>query len=443
MYARFMRTILPLLVIACWCLSPVFCAAETEEGLLQGAAERIEQHRKSDVTILVVDEAGQPVPDMQVSVEQTRHAFLFGCNFFQFGKFNNEADETSYRQQFAGLFNYATLGFYWPSYEPRKDQPNHTYTEEVARWCQEHGIATKGHPLAWNYFEPRWLPNDLAEIKRLQLERITDCVSRFRGLIDIWDVVNEATHFERDEFQKRSPRMTKMWEETGRVEFVDECFKTARAANPDATLLINDYRTDVKYVQLIEDMTKQALSRPYDVIGIQSHMHGGVWKNQQLWDVCERFAQFKVPLHFTEMTVLSGVAGWERRKEEDSWDSTPEGEKSQAQEVRRIYTMLFSHPAVTGITWWDFADRHAWQGAPAGLINKDLQPKPAYNVLKELVKSQWWTKLQVRTDAEGRATFRGFLGDYDAALVTADGKVVNMPLTVSRDQPNTFRIVMK
>ena len=405
MYASSIRFVTPIALLILCCLATSLKAADADDALLQGAAERIDKHRKADVSISVIDDTGKPVSGVAVAVEQKRHAFLFGCNFFQFGRFQTSADEEAYRGQFADLFNYATLGFYWPSYENRKDQPNHQYAQAVAEWCQGHGITTKGHPLAWNYFEPRWLPDDLAEVKRLQLARISDCVTRFRGLIDIWDVVNEATHFERGELVKRAPKLTKMWQETGRVEFVDQCFKEARGANPEATLLINDYRVDPAYADLIKKMTEKAGERPYNVIGIQSHMHDGVWTNQKIWEVCERFTPFDVPLHFTELTVVSGAAGWERRKAGQTWDSTPEGEKSQADEVRRIYTMLFSHPSVTAITWWDFADRNAWQGAPAGLIGKDLQPKPAYKVLHDLAKNQWWTKLQLQTDAEGARCF--------------------------------------
>ncbi len=440
---RIHRQALPWTVVILVCLSARIHAAPSNEELLDGAAERIEQHRKADVTILVADESGQPLSHARVSVEQTRHAFLFGCNFFQFGKFTRDADEQAYRQAFADLLNYATLGFYWPSYEPRKNQPEHAYTEEVARWCRDHAVTTKGHPLAWNYFEPRWLPDDLAEVKRLQLERITDCVSHFKGLIDMWDVVNEATHYEREELLKRAPRMTQMWEQTGRVEFVNECFAAARAANTEATLLINDYRTDVPYARLIEAMKEQAGNRPYDVIGIQSHMHGGVWSNSQLWEVCERYASFGVPLHFTELTILSGENGWERRQKGESWDSTPEGEKQQADDVKRIYTMLFSHPAVAAITWWDFSDRNAWQGAPAGLLNKDLQPKPAYRTLHDLVRNQWWTRAQLTTDEQGRAALRGFFGEYTVTVVTEDGKTVKLPMTLVRDGPNQWQITVK
>jgi GH35 family endo-1,4-beta-xylanase len=413
-----------------------------EDELWQGAAQRIEKYRKSDAVLVLVNKAGQPLPDVKVTVEQTRHQFLFGCNFFMYGKAGNQQDEDAYRTQFADLFNFATLAFYWPSYESRQGQPQHAYTEEAAKWCRDHGITTKGHPLAWNYFEPRWLPDDLQEVRRLQMERITDCVTRFRGLIDIWDVVNEATHYEREELQKRAPKMTKMWTEVGRVPFVNECLERARSANESGKLLINDYRVDPAYVQLIKDMTQQAGRRPYDVIGLQSHMHGGVWTNEKIWEVCELFAPFDVPLHFTELTVLSGVPGWERAKEGQPWPSTPEGEAQQAKDVARIYTLLFSHPAVAAITWWDFADRNAWQRAPAGLVGQDLRPKPAYTALRDLVKHQWWTRAELTTDAEGRVAFRGFLGDYKLTLRLASGKEIEAAYVLNQGPGDDTQIVV-
>ena len=82
--------------------------------------------------------------------------------------------------------------------------------------------------------------------------------------------------------------------------------------------------------------------------------------------------------------------------------------------------MLFSHPAVEAITWWDFSDRNAWQGAPAGFLRADMTAKPAYDRLLGLVKGQWWTRASGRSDADGRYDFRGFLGRY-RVTVKADG----------------------
>jgi GH35 family endo-1,4-beta-xylanase len=405
-----------------------------------GAAARIEEHRKADVVVTVTDAAGRPVPSARVEIEQTRHAFLFGCNAFLFGRAGNGRDEAAYREQFAGLFNFASLPFYWPSYEPRRGQTDHARIERVARWCRANGITPKGHPLAWNHSDPRWLPDGAAEVRALQMARIDECVRRFAGLIGVWDVVNEATHFERDEFKKRAPRMTAMWQETGRVEFVRECFRHARAAGPKATLLINDYRTDDAYAALLRELSEAPGGRPFDVIGIQSHMHGGTWSNAKVWEVCERFARIGVPLHFTEATILSGEARPQRARGGRAWPSTADGEKRQAEDVERFYTMLFSHPAVAGITWWDFSDRAAWQGAPAGLLRRDMSPKPAYERLRELIRKRWWTHATIRTGATGQAECRVFLGEHRVKVTTAAGARVVTTLSVTRGGDNRLTL---
>jgi endo-1,4-beta-xylanase len=415
----------------------------SDDELLATADARIEKQRKAEATVLVVDAAGNPLPGAKLTVEQTRHAFLFGCNIFLWGKLPSAQMEAAYREEFAGLLNYATLPFYWNTYEPRRGEPIHEHTEKVARWCQEHGIATKGHPLAWNSGDPRWLPDDLEEIRRLQMERIEDCVSRFSGLIDRWDVVNEVTHFDRPEFvEKRAPKHSAMWKKVGQIEFARECFVHARKAGPHATLLINDYRTDPAYERVIEQLVDKQGKRLYDVIGIQSHMHGGVWPNRKIWEVCQRFARFNVPLHFTETTIVSGPrqGGGPGRPQ---WPSTPEGEAFQAREVVRFYTMLFSHPAVEAITWWDFSDYGAWQGAPAGFLRKDMTPKPAYQQLRKLIKGKWWTQTTLQTGADGTAGFRGFLGDYKVTVTGAGIKAIAKEFALGRGEKNRWVVKLE
>jgi GH35 family endo-1,4-beta-xylanase len=274
--------------------------------------------------------------------------------------------------------------------------------------------------------DPRWLPKEPDEAMQFQLKRIGSCVQRFKNDIDIWDVVNEATHYDRDQIKKQAPILTEAIRKKGVRAYVRESFKAARQANPKATLLINDYRTDPDYAEKVISELRDENNRPmYDVIGIQSHMHGGCWPVKKTWEVCERFAKFGKPLHFTETTLVSGEQGWELNKERKDpnfrWVSTPEGEKRQAEQVAEFYRILFSHPAVEAITWWDFTDQNAWQQAPAGLIREDMTPKPAYNELERLIKGQWWTQAETTTDAEGAARFRGFLGQYEVSTIV-DGK---------------------
>jgi len=402
-----------------------------EREILEGAEERIARYRMGEAMLKVIDGGGNPMEGVPVTVSQIRHEFKFGCNIFLW-----EDEETEwqmeYRRRFAELLNYATLPFYWPFFEPERGRPRYEYMDKVSDWCGQNGIECKGHPLVWNYSAPKWIPKDPNEIKRLSDERVREIVSRYKGKIEIWDVVNEAT----DPWRFDNP-ITEAWRRFGQISFAVEPFKIAREANPNATLLINDYRTDPEYERVIEGLVDEDGRPVYDVIGIQSHMHGGVWSTERIWEVCERFSRFGVPLHFTETTILSGP------RAEGGWgETTPELEEKQADEVERFYTVLFSHSSVEAITWWDFSDRGAWQGAAAGFLRKDMSPKPAYERLMELVKGKWWTEIEGRTGSDGELKLRGFYGRYRVELQTLQGERRIIETELKRGEENlwVFRI---
>jgi len=411
-------------------------AIAQEEQVLSGAKERIEQHRKGEVTLVIQAPNGKPLPNAELTLTQMRHEFLFGCNIFRWGRIPDPKREELYRERFAAIFNYATLPFYWRGYEWERGKPNHGYTERVVAWCQEHGIVCKGHPLVWDHpaSSPEWLPDDFDEIERLSKQRVRDIVQRFAGRIDIWDVVNEPTHLE-----PSSPNKTKMaaWgTHIGAVAYTALHLKVAREANPKATLLVNDYRTDDAYLRILQQLKDEQGRWLFDVVGIQSHMHGGVWSASRTWQVCERFAQLGLPLHFTETTIVSGP-----RIDRERWgETTPEGEERQAEATARFYTLLFSHPAVQAITWWDFSDDGAWMGAPAGWLRKDMSPKPVYERMLGLIKGEWWTKASGRTDSKGEWRTRAFYGDYELTIRTPDGRVSKQKLSVRRGVDNSFKI---
>ena len=410
--------------------------AAQDEQLSAMASERIERHRKGEVTVIVQMPDGKPFAGAELSLTQTRHAFLFGCNIFRWGRIPDPQREEIYRQRFAAIFNYATLPFYWRGYEWERGKPNHGHTERVVAWCQEHGIVCKGHPLVWDHpaSSPEWLPDDFAEIERLSMQRVRDIVQRFAGRIDIWDVVNEPTHL-----GPNNPHKSKMaaWgAHLGPVAYTALHLKVARAANPKATLLVNDYRTDDAYLRILQQLKDEQGRWLFDVVGIQSHMHGGVWSPQRTWQVCERFAQLGLPLHFTETTIVSGP-----RIDRERWgETTLEGEERQAEATARFYTLLFSHPAVQAITWWDFSDDGAWMGAPAGWLRRDMSPKPVYERMLGLIKGEWWTKASGRTDSKGEWRTRAFYGDYDLTIRTPDGRVSKQKLSVRRGADNSFKI---
>ena len=404
-------------------------AQESRDRILDEADKRIDSHRRGSAVLKVSGPDGKPLErGLDVKIEQKRHRFLFGCNIFKVYRCRTADDNAAYEKYFDELLNFATLPFYWWNYERQQGKPDDERTDQVVRWCKEHGFSTKGHPLAWNYVDPRWLADDPPAAMEAQLERIGRCVRRFRNDIDIWDVVNEATHYDREHVKKQAPILTEAIAKMGVGNYVCEAFRVAREANPDATLLINDYRVDSDYEEKVISRLVDDGGEPlYDVIGIQSHMHGGRWPVQKTWEVCERFAKFGKPLHFTETTFVSGEQGWDlREKSQDPnfrWVSTDRGEERQARDVAEFYRILFSHPAVEAITWWDFTDQNAWQAAPAGLLRDDMTPKPAYDELKRLIKGQWWTKTQATVGSGGQARFRGFFGQYEVTASTGGRKL--------------------
>lgn len=405
------------------------------ESLTQEAIEaRIEKHRMGTVAFRAFDSEGKPLPNAILDIEQTSHRFLFGCNLFMWRDDDSEW-QASYRERFRNLLNYATLGFYWWSYESVRGRPNHDYVDRVLDWTESVGIACKGHPLVWNHSAGAWYPRDRVELRRLSDERVRDCVSRFHGRIGRWDAVNEATDpFRGGTFENV---FSDAWRDAGRVEFTRHCFHVAREANPKATLLINDYRLDGAYETLVEQLVDERGARLYDAIGLQTHQHGGVMPAERLWEVCERFGRFGVPLHFTETTILSGA------RTSDGFEATnPTGEERQAEAVERFYTVLFSHPSVEAITWWDFSDRGAWQRAPAGFLRADGSPKPVYDRLTALIKGKWWTRETRRTDADGRAEVRGFFGDYAVTLRGENGTATRRRFRLGPGGPTLIEVAV-
>jgi GH35 family endo-1,4-beta-xylanase len=285
---------------------------------------------------------------------------------------------------------------------------------EAAKWLNARGVTTKGHPLCWHTVTAPWLlEKSNAEILRTQLNRIQRDVSDFKGIIDMWDVINEVVIM--PVFDKYDNGITRICKEIGQIQTVKEMFTAAKAANPQATLLINDFNTSVSYERLIEDCLEAGI--PIDVIGIQSHQHQGYWGLQKLENVLERFSRFGLPIHFTENTMISGdlmppeIDDLNDFQVEE-WPTTPEGEERQAREARQMYQTLFAHPLVESVTTWSVVDGK-WLHAPAGFLREDNSCKPAYDELHKLIKQDWWTTESLTTDEDGRVNFEGFMGHYD------------------------------
>jgi endo-1,4-beta-xylanase len=385
----------------------------------------IRENRTADATITVFHNE-LPVVGQEILVLQKNHKFLFGSNWGEGsialanGELSGkEKEQTELRnERFLQLFNQATLPFYWARFEPQRGQPETQRILNAARWYLDHNCVVKGHPLCWHTLTADWLLKmNNREILKAQVERIQRDVSDFSGLIDMWDVVNEAVIM--PIFDRYDNGITRLCKELGRIELIRAMFETTRAVNPKAILLLNDFDVSPAYDILVEGCLAAGIQ--IDVIGIQTHMHQGYWGAERTLSILERFERFNLPIHFTENTIVSGhlmppeIVDLNDYQVND-WPSTSEGEERQAQDVVLHYKTLLSRPAVQAITWWDLTDG-GWLKAPAGLLRKDYSRKPAYDELLKLIKGEWWLPpTKMTTDANGQFAFKGFLGEYEFSL---------------------------
>jgi endo-1,4-beta-xylanase len=396
----------------------------------QSVDAAIRRHRAADATVTVsVD--GVPLANREVTVSQRNHAFRFGCTGFEL----IDNPDRNLAERWFELFNFATLPFYWGRFEPVRGRPDTERLLRAARWFAERGCVVKGHPLAWHTVTADWLLElSNPDIARAQVARIRREVADFAGVIDMWDVINEVVIM--PIFDRYDNGITRICRELGRIPMVRMVFEAAREANPNATLLLNDFDMSAAYECLIEGVLEAGIR--IDALGLQSHMHQGYWGEEKTLGIIDRFARYGLPLHFTETTLVSGeLMPPEIVDLNDyqpaAWPSTPEGEDRQADEVVRHYRTLLSHPSVQAITYWGLPDG-GWLGAPGGFVRVDGTLKPAYDALRSLVKDEWWLPpTRMVTDLHGRVRVHGFLGGYE---LTAAGRIGRFTL----DRPGVVAV---
>lgn len=394
-------------------------AARRERAIVDATAAAIEKNRKSDAVVQVVDPSGRPIPGARVTIVQTSHEFLFGCNIYGFDHSRTEAQNAAYKERFAGLFNYATVGFYWRSYEPRRGRPRYAETDKIVAWCAEHGIRMKGHPLLWGDENgiPLWSKGQPAS--EVQRDRVRAIMTRYRGKIGFYEVVNEPSHL-------ATPR-------------IDEPYRWAREADPAAYLIVNDYHVLADGAPRFFRLLKRAIEDgvPFDGIGIQAHEPRTMrFPLDRVRSVLDRYATLGKELHITEFTPASNGERITGSHLKGVWD-----EAAQADYAEKFYRVCFAHPALRGITWWDLSDQHSWLKG-GGMLHADMTPKPVYERLRKLIREEWTTRLETQTDAAGRLALRGFLGGYQLSVKT-DGKTLEGTFTIRKGAPNEQRVEVR
>jgi endo-1,4-beta-xylanase len=233
----------------------------------------------------------------------------------------------------------------WDATEPNRGQFNWGNADAVVNWATSRGKLVRGHTLVWHSQLPGWVSNinDRNTLTQVIQNHINQVAGRYKGRIAHWDVVNEVLE---DNGNFRNSVFYRVLGE----EFVDLAFRTARAADPNAKLYINDYNLDYTGVKINNTiaLVKRLQSRgtPIDGIGTQAHLIVG---NLAPFDqTLKQLAATGLDVAITELDIRI---------------LKPVDANKLAQQQRDYETVTkscLSTPQCVGITLWGVSDRHTW-----------------------------------------------------------------------------------
>lgn len=110
----------------------------------KAAAERIEKHRKGDLTVRVVDKDGKPVAGAKVHVQLQRHAYGFGTYLENEVMLGSGPDTDKLREWTLRLFNRCTTQITWADWGWATPEGRKRHLAG-AKWAFDNKLATRGH----------------------------------------------------------------------------------------------------------------------------------------------------------------------------------------------------------------------------------------------------------------------------------------------------------
>jgi endo-1,4-beta-xylanase len=117
------------------------------------------------------------------------------------------------------------------------------YADQFMAFAERNQQLVLGAHLVWDEgFGEEWSEDDLwgldeESARRLPFDTVEQVVGRYRGRVAGWIVVNEAI----DAHEEDGLRRDYPWYETIGPSYIEEAFHVAHDADPDATLLLNEF----------------------------------------------------------------------------------------------------------------------------------------------------------------------------------------------------------
>ncbi|HTR01115.1 MAG TPA: endo-1,4-beta-xylanase [Candidatus Acidoferrum sp.] len=267
------------------------------------------------------------------------------------------------------------------------------------------------HNLIWHSQIPRSVFQDAngqplarnALLAKME-QHINTLAGRYKGRIQAWDVVNEALD------EGNGWRKSAWFNQIG-ADFMEHAFRFAHQADPNATLLYNDYNTHLPkktafFVPILRDYLKRGV--PIHGIGMQCH-HGMDYPDMRDFEASlKAYIDLGLEIHITELdfdvlparsnTADVGAGGQRNSAELDPYkDGLPEKVAvALADRYEQLFTLLLKYrPHIKRVTTWGSYDGMSWKNDfPVRgrtnyplLFDRQLQPKLAYQRLLALAKT--------------------------------------------------------
>jgi len=268
---------------------------------------------------------------------------------------------------------------------PLKDLYLFTDTDSLVEAAQNNTMLVHGHALVMGKANPEWMQKTPeSERKKVMIDHISTIVSRYRGKVIQWDVVNEPMSEDGIDYKDGRPGLRKhMWLDAMGEEYIDIAYKAARAADPKAKLYLNDFglERDGERWDAFLNLVKRLQSRgvPIDGVGFEAHVYHSP---------ADDIDPVVLKRHIQTLAAM----GLESRISEiDVLDEDP---AFQAQQYADILQVCLSEPTCTSYGIWGvtdlygsttLSDRYPIVLGGSLLWDENYAPKPALNSLLEVL----------------------------------------------------------
>jgi len=208
-------------------------------------------------------------------------------------------------------------------------------------------------------------------------------------------------------------------------DYTYEAFQVAKRVFPDNVVLnINDYLNNQAYADQVKDLMSRGCK--IGLMGSQMHLFNPqqcldvaagkeIQTPDQIWNLMKTLSTTQLPIHLSEITITAP-------------GDDQHGRMIQAIIAQNLYRMWFSIEHMAGITWWNVVDDCGAPGEPttSGLFTRNMDPKPSFYALNNLINNEWKTNVTVKADKNGQIKFRGFKGNYKITWTDKSGNQQSM-----------------